>query len=107
MAKKHPEQPGKIAAFLNNIELLQEIISQLEKDLGLQDFFVLHEPFDPEEFIDRISAVLQDLDKKKRLQSVLYLIDLPENTRWNDYNDLAWKILDREFKKVWFRKWHG
>ncbi len=109
-----PELP--LEKYLSNRELLEEIINQLSKDLGsdgaeIRSLIDNDSTFDHDKFVAMLSKKLEYLDNKNRLESVLYLIDLPEKTggkpiRWNNYDELAILVLDREFQKVWFRKWH-
>lgn len=103
-----PDPPKRsIETYLANEGLLEDIIAQLQKDLG-PTYDLGHDlielPF--EDVLKRLADILAALDKKDQLRSTLYRIDLKEGP-WHDYKHLAKQILDREFKKVWYRKWHS
>lgn len=101
--------------------MLDAMVRQLEKDLGLLDVqFDL--PDDPVTAFDQLTNDLAQLieiesrNNPERLFGALYRIDLPEKefrAHWNPGDEtsssyhLAAKVLERELVKVVYRKLHS
>lgn len=110
----------EIATFFNKELIVEDLINQIKKDLGMYgiDFLL------PENSIISYSELLKSLvrnieplfkEDKNRLFSILYRVDISEKDlefagkELPDYNQIeivAHQIIKRELKKVLIRKYY-
>ncbi|MEY2924532.1 MAG: hypothetical protein RLZZ337_1080 [Bacteroidota bacterium] len=91
----------------NNDIPINEVISQMEKELemsGEHHHFVANEPL---RLIDELMRFLKQIDTGTRLANLFYRIDVnpaKANEKLSHYEGLAVLAWNRVFQKVWFRK---
>ncbi len=110
----------EIATFFNKELIVEDLINQIKKDLGMYgiDFLL------PQDSIISYSELLKSLvpniellfkEDKNRLFSILYRVDISEKDLESagkelpDYNQIeivAHQIIKRELKKVLIRKYY-
>ena len=110
----------EIATFFNKELIVEDLINQIKKDLGMYgiDFLL------PQDSIISYSELLKSLvpniellfkEDKNRLFSILYRVDISEKDlefagkELPDYNQIeivAHQIIKRELKKVLIRKYY-
>ncbi|MFT5278492.1 MAG: hypothetical protein ACI9P8_000117 [Bacteroidia bacterium] len=103
-----------LPVLVQDSELLSEVITQLEKDLGeSHPDLVSLEYSNVEDLIETVADLLWELHSRSQenLFNLLYRIDLPEtkvqetiNSEVFEWHGLAELILKRELQKVVLRK---
>ena len=94
--------------FSSNNELpLEDIITQMEKELKMSGENHVFTSEDPSDLIYELADFLDGMQSGSRVSNVLYRIDVnpakanPKVPYYLALSELAW---NRVFKKVWFRK---
>ncbi|MGB5244678.1 MAG: hypothetical protein WBN50_13755 [Lutimonas sp.] len=98
---------------INNLDLIEKIISQLNKDFNLSgNDFELETDLSPQQLIESLGNFVRDsLEKNvEGLMNLLYRIDVPESEMREAFKEinqldekLVYIILSKEYFKIYFR----
>ena len=93
--------------FSNNNEIpIEEVITQMEKEIQMSGEQHTFESVQAEPLVKELSTFLKQIDTGTRVDNLFYRIDLNPAKKDNNlpyYEALAILAWNRVFKKVWFR----
>lgn len=91
----------------NNSIPIEEVITQMEKELSMSGEGKAFEHTTADQLITELSLHLKKIDTGTRIDNLFYRIDVHPskiNTQLAYYEALAVLAWNRVFQKVWFRK---
>ncbi len=110
----------EIANFFNKGLIIEDLINQIKKDLGMYGINILIPQNSIISYLDLLNSLVPCIElllkeDKNRLFSILYRVDISEKEleyagkELPDYNEIeivAHQIIKRELKKVLIRKYY-
>jgi hypothetical protein len=110
----------EIATFLNKELIVEDLINQIKKDLGMYGVDFILPQSSKISYLELLKSLVHNIEPlfkedKNRLFSILYRVDISEKDlefagkELPDYNQIeivAHQIIKRELKKVLIRKYY-